>query len=261
MEVKRYFGACEYIGTSFFGWQSQGTENATVAGLIEFGIKHILAKPIKQGNIEFVELKGSSRTDTGVHAIYNTFHIDFKRNPQFGMIPPENLLIGLNRSFEKNNAGIKILEMREVPLDFHARFSAVSREYIYKLFIGPESVFLLEFYWILEELNINKLEEALGIFENKISLNDICKVKQEKYEDDQVKIDAWMDIKENEILLHFRSTKFFWHQIRYMVGALVDFSCGKISLKQLNSFFSGTAGKKPSRAPAAGLYLAKVEYV
>lgn len=206
------------------------------------------------------DLRGSSRTDAGVHAMYNTFHIDFKHSPTFRLIPPENLQKALNKHYIKFKIPINILEIRETTADFHARFSAKSREYIYKIYIGESSVFNIQFFWVIEELNMHKLEEGIAVFDNKIDINDVCKVKNEPYEDPIVKIDAWLDVKDSEIHVHFKSIRFFWHQIRYMVGALIDYSLGKISLKQYNSFFDGTAGKKPNRAPAEGLYLSNVEY-
>ena len=105
-----------YDGSKYHGWQVQ--KNALT---VQEVFQNALEKIINQK----VDIKGCSRTDTGVHA--NMYAVNFKTSSK---IRCENIIYALNRFLPKDIAAIKSLE---VPLDFHARYSCKGKEYIYKI--------------------------------------------------------------------------------------------------------------------------------
>lgn len=106
----------EYDGSHFSGWQVQ-KRGVTVQGELERAISLILNQPIK--------VIGSGRTDAGVHAIGQAANFHARTD-----ISPENLLKGLNSIIK---TPIVIRSCHIVPSDFHARYSATSKEYHYHI--------------------------------------------------------------------------------------------------------------------------------
>jgi tRNA pseudouridine38-40 synthase len=106
-----------YDGTGFSGWQIQPGE-PTVQGELQAALGRVTGEsPLPQG---------SGRTDAGVHALGQVASFELQAN-----IPPENLQRALNRTLP---ASIRIIESRTVPGSFHARHSAISKTYEYRVF-------------------------------------------------------------------------------------------------------------------------------
>ncbi|CAG9334289.1 unnamed protein product [Blepharisma stoltei] len=262
MNVIKYLCFAEYVGKSFCGWQNQGkpSNQPTVSGALEDTLRYIIRKPIDKGFIKSFSLQGSSRTDSGVHAISNAFHIEFTTLPNFVLIQPTNLVFKFNQELKKANHLIRVKRIEEVSPDFHARFNALYRKYIYKIYIGQSSVFLENYYWVIDDIDREKLCQAVEIFKNPINPVNLCRPDEKRPIDEQMEIETWVEAKENVIEIHFKSIRFFWHQIRYMTGALVGYASNKITQEEFEGFFKGKENKKPKLAPSAGLYLAEVAY-
>ena len=114
----RYFAAVSYRGTNYCGWQKQ-----TVSKLpsVEVTIEQVLGRILNQET----KIYGSGRTDAGVHALGQTFHFDCDKE-----LDPQKFMHSMNELLPKD---IRILEFKTVDENFHARFSAVSKTYIYKI--------------------------------------------------------------------------------------------------------------------------------
>ena len=113
----RYKITLEYDGTPFIGWQKQ-SRHLSVQGVLEDALKTALREP--------VTVWGSGRTDAGVHALCQVAHFESQQN------------INTYRLFESLNAltrpyPVVIRKIESVPDDFHARFSAKQRTYVYKI--------------------------------------------------------------------------------------------------------------------------------
>jgi tRNA pseudouridine38-40 synthase len=106
-----------YLGTPFLGWQRQRV-GTTIQGTIEAACSRVL------GGAE-VTVVGSGRTDAGVHAAAQVAHLDLPV-----AIPPLNLAKALNNTLPDS---IRILKADSVPETFHARYSARSKRYVYRL--------------------------------------------------------------------------------------------------------------------------------
>jgi tRNA pseudouridine38-40 synthase len=105
----------EYDGTDFAGYQTQRSGLRTVQTVLEEAVSQIVAHP--------VALHGAGRTDTGVHALGQV--VSFRTT---GAAPTEKLAIALNGLLPRD---VAVVTAEEVDADFHARFSAVARTYIY----------------------------------------------------------------------------------------------------------------------------------
>ena len=117
--MNRFFLKIEYDGTLYHGWQKQ-KDCKTIQGEIELAFYSLIGKN--------VNIFGSGRTDTGVHAYCQIAHVDLEKD-----WVPEKLGNALN--FFLKNTQISILEVKKVDNNFHARFSALARIYEYKILI------------------------------------------------------------------------------------------------------------------------------
>ena len=135
----------EYDGKNFAGWQTQPGK-ISVQGEIEKAIKEITG--------EECELIASGRTDAGVHALGQ--RASFKGD--FG-IPVEKLAFVMNNMLPGD---IKIKEAVEVPLNYHARFDAKGKKYIYKIMnCADKNVFKRNFYYYFDKpLDAEKMRKA-----------------------------------------------------------------------------------------------------
>ncbi|XP_058121774.1 tRNA pseudouridine synthase-like 1 [Anopheles ziemanni] len=130
--MNRYLINLSYIGTRFRGIQrkidksvGQFQDPHTVQGVIEEAL-------LKLRSVNVPTLKLSSRTDTGVHALHNTVHVDLER-PNGKPYDAEKITKALNRAFERDAQSLRILSTVHVPNTFHARLCAKSRTYLYRL--------------------------------------------------------------------------------------------------------------------------------
>ncbi|NXO83501.1 PUSL1 protein, partial [Sitta europaea] len=125
----RYLVYFQYFGTRYSGVMQTKTDQALV------GVQNYLEEAAQQLRPSApIKFHISSRTDTGVHALANTAHLDIQRPPGKAAFSGQQLLQGLNRFLRPEP--IRILSAQRVPSTFHARFCALSRTYIYRLLLG-----------------------------------------------------------------------------------------------------------------------------
>ena len=127
----RVFGIVSYKGTKFLGWAKQ-PKVITVQGEIEKALSQVL-------NTETL-IYGSGRTDAGVHALAQTFTFDINKD-----VDLNKLCFSINRMIDKD---IKILSFTQVEDDFHARFSAKRKTYMYKIRLGVKDPFENEYQYV-----------------------------------------------------------------------------------------------------------------
>jgi tRNA pseudouridine38-40 synthase len=172
---QRYKIACAYVGTAYRGWQWQPDGVRTVQGALEGAIEAFVGP----GNASRVVT--SSRTDAGVHALRNVFHVDMvRRRRQSGdVLPPHEpatVAKALNAQLRLRGEHASIVEVALVDGrdtgwhaaggQFHARHSASHREYAYRIAVAPgegaaPSVFERErMWWARAELDADAMAEA-----------------------------------------------------------------------------------------------------
>lgn len=152
--MRKYAVLISYCGTDFWGWQSQKGEDAPKAlPNIQTTIERALLKMTG----EATRVVGSGRTDSGVHAVGQVAHFILKKRAW----NTEILARGLNGILPMS---IRILQAKEVALDFHAQRSAVKKQYSFYFQQGPSPLPHLEPYswWIHKNLDLQAMAEGLG---------------------------------------------------------------------------------------------------
>lgn len=243
----RYLCKVSYDGTSYCGWQKQLKLHNSIQECIEERLKRILNSKIV--------IYGAGRTDKGVHAFAQYFHFDSERSI-------ENLgkfVYSLNRLLPDD---IKILSIASVSDDFHARFQAKEKKYLYKINTNPKNPFSIRYeYQLMRGLDINKMTEASNIFVGKHNfMNFTSKTTDSK---EYIRNIYTISITDQEGLISIVlvGDGFMRYMVRMIVGALIQVGLKKVSIDELKSLFVFTPRKIVKyKAPANGLYLLDIVY-
>jgi len=247
MKYKIYL---EYNGTNYAGWQQQ--KNAkTVQGTLIETIKEIFKK--SKGESRFIDLQGSGRTDKGVHAIEQVAHLECET-----MIAPEILKQKMNDILSSD---INILEIEKIYEKFHARHSALTRQYLYVISKRRTAFEKRYVWWIKDKLNVEKMKEAGELFVGMHNFKSFA----EKSDDDKstlVKVESF-EITEDDMKIYIRikSSHFLWKMVRRVVGVLVEVGRGNAQISDIEKLLSSYS-ETPAQytAPPSGLFLEKIFY-
>lgn len=236
-----------YDGSAFHGWQVQ--ENAvTVQEVFQRAVSKILGS--------CPDVKGSSRTDSGVHANMYCISMKIEHN-----IPCERLVAALNHHLPPK---VAVLSACEVPMDFHARYSCIGKEYIYKIWNSPvRNPFLDKYalhYWY--NLDIDKLNAASAYFLGVHDFTSFCTL------DNRTKGDFTRTIKnlrlernKELVTLTIEADGFLYNMVRIIVGTLLRVAQGKFQVQDMPYIIGAMDRKKAGpTAPPHGLYLNRVFY-
>jgi len=235
----------EYDGTRFSGWQKQNNAR-TIQGTIIKALTEIF------GN-EKLDLQGSGRTDSGVHALCQVAHLEVKT-----MLAPEILKLKINDLLPHD---INILEIEKAKPDFHARHDAVSRSYIYQISRRRTAFGKNYVWWIKDKLNFKAMDEAAKLF---TGMHDFSSFAEEDKEEKSKKVLIEnIQLKEHEdlILIRIQGSHFIWKMVRRITGVLVEIGRNKKSLRDVE-FYLNNFSNEPAKytAPPSGLFLEKVFY-
>ncbi|MCX7874850.1 MAG: tRNA pseudouridine(38-40) synthase TruA [Melioribacteraceae bacterium] len=242
MRFKLYI---EYEGTRYSGWQLQKNAKSIQGKILEAAEKIFETKKI--------ELKGSGRTDAGVHALCQVAHLDVNT-----MLAPEIIRLKLNDELPFD---INILEVEKVKSNFHARHDAKLRSYIYQISTRRTAFGKPFVWWIKDNLDFDKMLKASKIF---IGMHDFISFsdKDETEKSTKVLIDDIQLKKEDDlILIRIIASHFLWKMVRRIVGVLVEVGRGKLNEQEIKTYLEKES-KEPSKftAPPSGLFLEKVLY-
>ncbi len=247
----RFLLKLEYDGTCFHGWQIQDNIE-TVQGVLLEAIRNL--EPSCQ------EVVGAGRTDAGVHATNQIAHIDLEKLW-------EEYTVQKALNFYLAKKPISVLEVKLVDMNFHARFSAIKRHYIYKIYYrGASLTFERNLYWNIHyPLNEEEMKVAASYLVGKHDFTTFrsssCQAKS------PVKTIDAISIKKNKsdqgfiYEFQFSARSFLHNQIRSIVGSLEKVGKGSWlperiaqALKAKDRSNCGTV------APPQGLYLSGIEY-
>jgi len=240
-----------YDGTDFKGWQVQ-PDAPTIQATLAFAIGRITG--------ENVLPQGSGRTDAGVHALAQV--ASFTTN---SVIPAANLVIALNDTLPP---AIRILDVQEVPPDFHARKSARAKTYRYRMYRNSICLpFLARYVWHYPyPLNEEEMRTAASLIEGEHDFTSFAAVDPERGSGDQgsnvrrVFSSMWRR-DGDELIYEVRGNGFLHHMVRNLIGTFLLVGKGTLKpedvLRILQAKNRSAAG---ATAPASGLYLVGVEY-
>ena len=244
----RYQIKIEYDGTDFVGWQYQ-KNGKSVQGVLQKILLQFLKKKII--------VVGSGRTDSGVHAIEQSAHIDLEKK----IFEKKKFLQSLN--FYLRNYPIAITDIKEKDQNFHARHSAKKRTYKYLIInrMSPPVLKKNRAWHIRKKLDVKTMKKGakllLGTHDFSTFRASSCGAKS------PIKTMEKILIKKNKdkITLKFTSKSFLQQQVRSMVGSIKYLGDGKWKLDDFKkSFKSKNRLKCAPPAPACGLYLTKIKY-
>ncbi|MBU1195956.1 MAG: tRNA pseudouridine(38-40) synthase TruA [Proteobacteria bacterium] len=238
----------EYDGTSFYGWQKQ-KDQITIQGEIEAALSRILNQDIA--------VCGSGRTDAGVHALGQvaSFHADTT-------LLPQTLKKNFN-SFIK--LPIVIKDCHIVSTEFHARFSAVSKEYYYFIFNSFDPCAInRQYQWhIRQELDLQVMNDCCRAitgtfdfksFENSGSPRD--STIRQIYACQITKIDH------QRLVFKICGNGFLKYMVRNLIGTIVNAGLHKITVQDFVFILQQKDRKKAGvTAPPHGLFLNRVNYM
>jgi len=234
-----------YDGSLLSGFQRQ-LKQRTVQGEIEKALKMIHKYP--------TTIHSAGRTDAFVHASGQVFHFDSDLD-----IKVENWKKAINSILPKD---IYIKDVEIVSALFHSRFDAKRKEYRYYISIDEYNPMRRNYVcFINRELDINKIEKALKLFEG---THDFTSFSSGQHVDkDKVRTiyETQLNITDKELEFVFIGTGFLRYQIRIMMGTLIEIGLGKKDIDVINYLFEHRDRSKARfTAEPQGLYLCKVEY-
>ncbi len=251
-----------YDGTDYCGWQVQ-PGLPTVQGELADALERITG--------ERVLPQGSGRTDAGVHALAQVASFLLE-----APIPPENLHRALNRTLP---AAIRILQAETVPEDFHARHSARSKWYEYRIFRGEicppwTARYVYALHW---PLDVDAMRQAAPAFVGEHDFRSFAASDPDlaarageagdgeagDAEESHVRrifASGWTQ--ENDLLIYrVHGNGFLHHMVRNLVGTMIAVGRGQFGAEDMPRLLAlrdrAAAG---ATAPARGLFLHSVKY-
>lgn len=243
-----------YDGRPFSGWQSQ-TGGNTVQDHLARALEAVAKQPLR--------VYGAGRTDTGVHANGQVAHF---HPPADLSLNPYNWVPALNT---KLPATIRVLECREVPPGFHARFSATGKVYHYEIRTDPVLPPLLAgLAWHLPRLlDADTLAAALDLFRGSHDFHGFAAYRGNEKPDTnwhRTIRRAAVEAHDHGYRITFEGDGFLYKMVRMLTGAAVHAAQGRMPICDIAARLDQPPdlpfGKSPICAPADGLYLDQVLY-
>lgn len=242
----RWKCTCSYDGSNYAGWQTQSGQ-LSIQEVIEAALEGILKTR--------VVIHGSGRTDAGVHALGQVFHFDFDW-PHGG----ENLVKALSTKLPKT---VRIESAVEVDASFHARFSAVSKRYEYRLLLGEADPFKWPFCWpVSENIDLNRVADAMSLLVGKFDFAAFSANRGVDYESTVRHITEAALIQEGDLVrLRFSADGFMYKMVRSLAGTVVNIGLRRLEPEGISELLESKV-RTPMvlAAPARGLFLNKVFY-
>lgn len=253
--TRRLLFQCAYDGLGFHGWQSQPCGKG-VQDYIERAIAAIFPSSMR--------IAASGRTDAGVHAHAQYFHLDV---PQSLKMDAKRWRAALNTHLPPT---IRILHVCAVDSDFHARFHALAKTYEYHIDSAAIlSPFLLNRCWHLHKpFDVDLFEATLSHYLGRHDLRMFAgrRINEPKPPPPNYFVreiyEASMQREGTHLLLRFRGSGFMYRMVRLLVGASHYVARGGMTLAEHKAMIDSPSLTEKSRycAPAHGLYLSGVDY-
>lgn len=242
--MPRFKATVEYDGAEFHGWQFQPGFR-TVQGVIEEALTRRFNRQIK--------VHGAGRTDSGVHATGQVIHFSVPVKTE-----PAELFKTLNSMLPVD---VAVNELEKVPVTFHARFHAVSRQYRYIVNLKPR-VHERRYGWCYEgRLNAARMERALGTLLGTHDFMPFSKLKKGQKHYRCTVFETAVKRSRERIEVIIRADRFLHGMVRALVHTLVDVGRGASGESIYREIIdSGDRTMVTGLAPAEGLFLEHIRY-
>ena len=245
---RRFVLTLQYDGSEFHGWQHQ-PDAVTVQSTLDDILSRLFDHPTRSA--------AAGRTDRGVHATGQVVTCD---GP--GRWTPAELGRAANALLPDS---VRVSSVRDAPADFHARFSALARAYVYRVGVDPaaRSPFLNRYCWPLcEPLDAAILERAAARIVGEHSFAAFAKTGQAR-RGDRCRVHGARWRRWNGLGFRFEvwADRFLHHMVRYLVGTMVAVARSVRPEADVGALLAGAPGVVTSPpAPPGGLFLARVYY-
>ena len=245
--MARYKLTIEYDGRPFAGWQRQ--DNApSVQESLERAAEKLDGAP--------VVVFGAGRTDSGVHALGQVAHLDLAK-----ALAADKVRDAIN--FHLKPDPVAVIEAEEVGEDFHARFSATQRHYLYRMIDrrAPLTLDKGQVWRVPRKLDAEAMHHAaralLGQHDFTTFRDAQCQADSPVKTLDTISVSRYGE----EVQLTCSARSFLHRQVRSMVGSLVEVGVGKWSAQDFKRVLDAADRSRCGPvAPADGLYLTAVDY-
>ncbi|XP_054159875.1 tRNA pseudouridine synthase-like 1 [Oppia nitens] len=298
LKTCRYFLKFSYIGTHYTGLQRQTRrdETSVTDWSVQYQLERAIEKKLKP--IYGARLAISSRTDSGVHALANSAHVDLTHPYNNTTYKPSFIISSVNTNLLKNGHDIRLLSVQLVPNGFNARSCAKSRTYLYRLAVLDTEdksyhECLDNFLPICElnrchiikgPLNIEAINQAMNMFEGEHDFSSFTTkegiINNRQITSNTIKTITKFKLNQTKhlysltqtetnypiILFNFEITakSFLYNQIRRMIGCIIDVALNCFSIEKIEYLLNNPSYKhwnhKMTIAPAKGLWLMDVHY-
>jgi tRNA pseudouridine38-40 synthase len=247
--VQRLALALEFDGMAFHGWQRQET-GASVQASLEDALAAIDGRPGRT--------VAAGRTDAGVHGEALLVHADV--DAQRWQRSPRAYLHGVNQHLPPS---LRVVGLRAVPADFHARFDCLERSYRYRIWnrSAPSALHAWRHWWMPRPLSVEAMNEAaaglLGEHDFSAFRASGCQSRSPSRELRQLHVaqDGWC------ISIDVRANAFLYHMVRNLVGVLVKVGSGAWAPPDVQALLhSRDRTQGAATAPAHGLYFRDAVY-
>ncbi|MFY0593761.1 tRNA pseudouridine(38-40) synthase TruA [Roseivirga sp.] len=242
--MPRYFLQLSYKGTNYHGWQIQPNAH-TVQAELQLALSTVLRKEI--------EIMGSGRTDTGVHAKKQVAHFDLAEE-----VNCEDLIYKLNSFLPED---IAIESCRPVKAEAHTRFDANERAYHYYLHQSKSPFLTKRSYYYSQNLDVELMNLAATKLIGSQDFESFSKVKTEVNNFICNISEANWFLENDQLVFHVRANRFLRGMVRALVGTLLLVGENKLSVEEFVEVIKAKNRKAAGRAvPPHGLYLTEVSY-
>ncbi len=244
--MRRLLFTIQYDGSAYHGWQVQSNA-LTVQEVFQNAVEKVFCSRL--------DVKGCSRTDSGVHANMYCVSLDTEMD-----ISCENAVLAINTYLP---ADIAAVACKEVPSDFHPRYSCKSKQYVYKIYNRKvRNPFFAKYaYHYRYPIDVEYLDAEAQAFLGKHDFSGFCSIKSDV--DDTVRNIYSVSVKRegDMVLFTVEADGFLYNMVRIMVGTVLFINEGKIKSGELKNVIESKERKRAGKtAPPQGLYLNKVTY-
>ena len=243
----------QYDGTDFHGWQVQDGRQRTVQGELERVVGMLEDAPVK--------VIGSGRTDAGVHAEGQVANVFLNRS-----FTPERLRVAINGNLWRD---VRVLQVEKCADEFHARFSAKVKSYVYRVVNAP----VMSPFWLRYAhhesrlLNVAKMNDAAWLFLGEHDWTAFSSARSDV--ENKVRtvqnfsVESIWDARANSAVIEFRiaANGFLRYMVRSIVGTLLEVGRGEKDFDTIQTaIVAGDRELAGQTAPANGLTLHRVDY-
>lgn len=246
--VQRLKLVLAYDGRPFRGWQSQAGGDA---------VQDRVEQAFLRVGGQRVVVHGSGRTDAGVHALAQVAHAEVPRD----FLPPAKWQAALNAHLPPE---IRVLRCTRAGADFHARFQARGKSYLYRIHVGPvfPPLEIGRAWHVPGPLDLDVLRDcALRL----TGTHDFAGFAANRGQPPTSTVRTLREIRVTRrgplLILGFTGNGFLYKMVRLLTGTLLRCASGRMPPAALDEFLAGGGHPKTHfQAPAEGLYLARVLY-